>query len=544
VRVVVEEKKGGAGVLPPAPTLPPPVRFSIGGKEEAAAAAAAAAAADGGGGARNFRSSSSVASGSSSSTGSSSSSSTGSSSSSTAHAGAGYMDAGVESPYLEGEEDEVGGWEGGREEGRDGVGPEEERPTSAARKEGGKEDELESDDEVDDVSPLSGAASVFSRSAEEEAEEEEGPEHVHFSDVDRIILIPARSDYDEETKELLWWGLEDYLGFKKRSLKLLNMGKKEFVTLDPIELEWEEEERRVEGRDEEEEEEEECEEEEEEECEEEEEEAVEEKEEEPEIAAPVAIRARPAVVGGGERVRSPSPNTRRSPSPVQRPRSRTPSPSLGPSLPVRLTKTLDGEEMELSLSSSSSPRKGGREGQVSPLLSHDLTEDTLTLPPSGPTPSIYSYISHNTTSHLLALPHAQAHTHRRYSSLSSSPVDGASSSLPLSPLSLLLASPEEEGGMEEEEAAAAGRRYDYLVSSLDLATALGGGREGGRKGWKMIMKRSGHEGTVSSVHLREEEILELSQSQASGGEGGLEEGGEGEVGVLRSGPVALVPIRA
>jgi hypothetical protein len=41
---------------------------------------------------------------------------------------------------------------------------------------------------------------------------------VGFSATDRIVLIPARSDYDEETKGLLWWSLTDYEAFKQATL--------------------------------------------------------------------------------------------------------------------------------------------------------------------------------------------------------------------------------------------------------------------------------------------------------------------------------------
>jgi hypothetical protein len=41
---------------------------------------------------------------------------------------------------------------------------------------------------------------------------------VGFSATDRIVLIPARSDYDEETKGLLWWSLPDYEAFKQATL--------------------------------------------------------------------------------------------------------------------------------------------------------------------------------------------------------------------------------------------------------------------------------------------------------------------------------------
>lgn len=41
---------------------------------------------------------------------------------------------------------------------------------------------------------------------------------VGFSATDRIVLIPARSDYDEETKGLLWWSLSDYEAFKQATL--------------------------------------------------------------------------------------------------------------------------------------------------------------------------------------------------------------------------------------------------------------------------------------------------------------------------------------
>jgi len=403
------------------------------------------------------------------------------------------MDAGLDGKWLEGEEEEDGGWEGGKEEGREGGEPEEERPTSAARREGIKEGEVDDDgdeeEEIDNISPLSGAASFFSPFTEDEEEaeeedeadeEEEDPAQVRFSDVDRIVLIPARCDYDEETKELLWWALEDYVGFKKRSLRLLNMGKKEFVTLDPIELKWEEEERRMEGRE------------------------VEEEgeEEEEEEAVPVTDRAQSVVMGEGKRGCSPSPAT-------DQPSARESSSSVDSSIPVRLMKALSGEEIDLSVSAQL--KEGGRGGgnaSSSPLLTRGLVEET-----SGPVPSIYSFISHNTPSHLLTLPHGRTRAHRRYSSLSSSPVEGAFSSLPLSFQSLLLSSG--KGGRKEGEeaaaaAAAAGRRYDYLVGALDLATALGVGRKGSR----MIMGKSGHEGAVSWVHLREDEIMELSLSQA------------------------------
>ena len=42
---------------------------------------------------------------------------------------------------------------------------------------------------------------------------------VNFSDTDRIVLIPARCDYDDETKGLLWWSLEDYEYFKQCTLE-------------------------------------------------------------------------------------------------------------------------------------------------------------------------------------------------------------------------------------------------------------------------------------------------------------------------------------
>lgn len=41
---------------------------------------------------------------------------------------------------------------------------------------------------------------------------------VGFSATDRIVLIPARADYDDLTKSLLWWSLSDYEAFKQATL--------------------------------------------------------------------------------------------------------------------------------------------------------------------------------------------------------------------------------------------------------------------------------------------------------------------------------------
>jgi len=38
---------------------------------------------------------------------------------------------------------------------------------------------------------------------------------VGFSGTDRVVLIPARADYDEETKSLMWWTYGDYNEFQK-----------------------------------------------------------------------------------------------------------------------------------------------------------------------------------------------------------------------------------------------------------------------------------------------------------------------------------------
>jgi len=38
---------------------------------------------------------------------------------------------------------------------------------------------------------------------------------VGFHGTDRVVLIPARVDYDEETRSEIWWSLSDYEGFKE-----------------------------------------------------------------------------------------------------------------------------------------------------------------------------------------------------------------------------------------------------------------------------------------------------------------------------------------
>lgn len=99
VHVVVDGTKSGAGMPPPALALPPPAHFSTRSKEGAATAAstAVAAAAGAASGRLGLPSSSFVTS------------DRGSCSVSCAPAAAGYMDAGLDGKWLEGEEEEDGG---------------------------------------------------------------------------------------------------------------------------------------------------------------------------------------------------------------------------------------------------------------------------------------------------------------------------------------------------------------------------------------------------------------------------------------------------
>jgi hypothetical protein len=48
---------------------------------------------------------------------------------------------------------------------------------------------------------------------------------VCFSGTDRVVLIPARSDYDEATHKELWWSLPDYEHFKYTAYRDLQAGK-------------------------------------------------------------------------------------------------------------------------------------------------------------------------------------------------------------------------------------------------------------------------------------------------------------------------------
>lgn len=273
---------------------------------------------------------------------------------------------------------------------------------------------------------------------------------VHFSEVERVVLIPALGDMDAGTKDALFWGLMDYVAFKDRTLRLMGLGKKNFMELDAIELVWEAEDRgeeltlaeaegmleaarAVEER----------------------KEVKEEGEDETEgsqaqdtaekavdtgLVAPLPIAGVEAEAGALE--------------PPLIPRPATPSP---PPVAPASTTDLPPEVLEGVLRRSAS---ASSEDVGTALLLHD----TLVDPPSFP-PSIGSYLSHENPSHLR---HRQRH--RRYSSLCSSPAEGRKARYGSG-------EGREEGGEDgKEEALRAREREAALVMWLDLAVSSLGGR--------------------------------------------------------------------
>lgn len=280
-----------------------------------------------------------------------------------------------------------------------------------------------------------------------------GVPRVHFSEVERVVLIPALGDMDAGTKDALFWGLMDYVAFKDRTLRLMGLGKKNFMELDAIELVWEAEDRGEEL-------------------------TLAEAEEMLEAARAVEERKEVKEEGEDETEGSQAQGTAGkavetglvAPLPIAVveveaaalepsliPRPATPSPPLGAPAP---TAHLPPEVLEGVLRRSTS---ASSEDVGTALLLHD----TLVDPPSFP-PSLGSYLSHENPSHLR---HRQRH--RRYSSLCSSPAEGRKARY-------RSGEGREEGGEDgKEEALRAREREAALVMWLDLAvSSLGGRRKG------------------------------------------------------------------